>query len=280
MKNCCIVGVFILLINGLNAQRTMKNQFITEEGRKAIYSVYEKKLNNLNLEFKEEDVATSFGITHIIKSTNDSKPPLILIHGSNGCAPIALDTYPRLVEKYQVFAVDVLAQPNKSEGTVLNMKSLEYGQWIHEIIEHYALTDVVLVGFSFGGLISLKTLEYSQENIQSAFLTCPAYIVNGNPLKGLFNVFIPMKRYMKTKKEHYFKAFIQAMFTERDEFAQQFLPLVFQHFNMDFSPIPVIKKEAAQQIKTPITLFAADNDLFFPGNKNEETCREDISIAN
>ena len=69
MKNCCIVGVFILLINGLNAQRTMKNQFITEEGRKAIYSVYEKKLNNLNLEFKEEDVATSFGITHIIKST-------------------------------------------------------------------------------------------------------------------------------------------------------------------------------------------------------------------
>ncbi|PHQ58806.1 MAG: hypothetical protein COC08_09690 [Maribacter sp.] len=33
---------------------------------------------------------------------------------------------------------------------------------------------------------------------------------------------------------------------------------------MDFSPIPIIKKEEAQSIKTPITLIVAKKDIIFP----------------
>ena len=36
---------------------------------------------------------------------------------------------------------------------------------------------------------------------------------------------------------------------------------------MDFSPLPVISKVSAKHITTPITLFGADKDLFFPGYK-------------
>jgi hypothetical protein len=36
---------------------------------------------------------------------------------------------------------------------------------------------------------------------------------------------------------------------------------------MDFSPIPVIKKEEALFIKTPITLIVAKKDIIFPGVK-------------
>jgi hypothetical protein len=36
---------------------------------------------------------------------------------------------------------------------------------------------------------------------------------------------------------------------------------------MDFTPVPTIKKQAAKSIETPITLFAAKNDLMFPGEK-------------
>ena len=36
---------------------------------------------------------------------------------------------------------------------------------------------------------------------------------------------------------------------------------------MDFTPVPKISKSAAQAITTPITLFAAENDLMFPGPK-------------
>ncbi|MFT6937429.1 MAG: pimeloyl-ACP methyl ester carboxylesterase, partial [Saprospiraceae bacterium] len=207
------------------------------------------------------------GKTNIIVTGDASNPPLIIVHGSNGCAPIGLETYPNLSKKYQVFAVDVLAQPNKSAETRLSMKDNSYGKWLNEIIINLDLKNVVLAGFSFGGLIILKTLLADETKVKEVFLAAPVFIVNGNPLKALFKIFIPMKRYMKTKKVKYVEKFLTELFTDKDEFAIKFLSKVFLHFEMDFTPVPVINKNDANKIKTPITLIAAKYDLLFPGEK-------------
>ena len=54
--------------------------------------------------------------------------------------------------------------------------------------------------FSFGGLVILKTLINNGDKIKEVFMAAPAYIVNGNPIIALIKMFIPMKRYMKTKR--------------------------------------------------------------------------------
>lgn len=36
---------------------------------------------------------------------------------------------------------------------------------------------------------------------------------------------------------------------------------------MDFTSVPVIKTSEASKIQTPITVFAAENDIIFPGVK-------------
>ena len=245
----------------------MDSLYKSLKGKIAILNLYNEKLKSLNIDYNSREIVTSFGKTNIIITGNASSPPILIVHGSNGCAPIALETYKGLEPNFQIFAIDVLAQPNKSAETRLSMKNDDYGKWIHEIIEALALTNVTLAGFSFGGLVILKALEFKQENVKEVFLTAPAYIVNGNPLKALFKVFIPMKRYMKTKKEKYVKRFLKELFTEQDNFATQFLSKVFIHFTMDFTPVPVISTKTAQSITTPITLFAAKNDLMFPGEK-------------
>lgn len=237
------------------------------EGKEEILSIYDQKLKDLNIAYESFDVNTSFGRTHVLKTGQPTNPPLLLFHGANGCAPIALACYPNLSSAYQVYAVDVLAQPNKSAETRLSMKDESYGQWVHELIDALGLDDVVLAGFSFGGLIILKTLSYSQESIKSAFLASPAYIVNGNPLAALFKVFIPMKRYMRTYKNKYIEKFLAVLFTERDDFAMQYLSEVFRYFKMDFSPVPVIHRSEALSISTPITILGAGKDIFFPGRK-------------
>jgi esterase/lipase len=160
-----------------------------------------------------------------------------------------------------------LAQPNKSAETRLSMKNDDYGKWLHEVIDTLELKNVNLAGFSLGGLVILKALEFKDANIKEVFLTAPAYIVNGNPLKALFKVFIPMKRYINTKKIKYVDRFLKEIFTEKDAFAIHFLSKVFFNFKMDFTPVPVIYRREANLIKTPITLIAAKNDLMFPGDK-------------
>lgn len=99
------------------------------------------------------------------------------------------------------------------------------------------------------------------------FVSAPAFIVNGNPLVALFKIFIPMKRYIKFENSKHLDKFLNVLFSKRDEFALKYLSKVFLHFNMDFTPVPLIKKKEAQFIKTPITIIAAKKDILFPGEK-------------
>ena len=241
--------------------------FKTEIGKQEIHQLYDLKLKELGVSFEYVKVRTSFGDTNIICTGNPDNPPILVLHGSNGCAPIALETYPNLSKHYHVYAIDILAQPNKSEETRLNMKDHSYGRWVNEIIQGLQLNDVRMIGFSFGGLVILKTLEFDESRIKEVYLAAPAYIVNGNPLKLLFKVFIPIKRFLNTGRIKYVEKFLAELFTEHDEFAVQFLSKVFHHYKMDFTPVPVINKNTAQSIQTPITLFSAKNDLMFPGEK-------------
>jgi pimeloyl-ACP methyl ester carboxylesterase len=245
----------------------MKSLYKSESAKKEILDLYDQKLNDLGVEYKCQVVDTVFGETNIIICGESNKPPLLLVHGSNGCAPIALETYPSLHRDFQVFAIDVLAQPNKSAETRLSMKDNSYGLWINKLISKLELQNVTMVGFSFGGLIILKTLIQNEKNIKEVFLSAPAFIVNGNPLVALFKVFIPMKLYLKTHKAKYLEKFLKVLFSDKDEFALKYLSNVFLYFNMDFTPVPIIKKEDAQLIKTPITLIAAKKDIMFPGVK-------------
>lgn len=245
----------------------MQSLYKSEFGKNEILNLYNQKLKELGIEYTYKVIDTDFGKTNIIVAGDSTKPPLIIIHGSNGCAPIALETYPTLSKKFQIFAIDVLAQPNKSAETRLSMKDNSYGLWINELINKLELKNVTMAGFSFGGLIILKTLIQNESNIKEVFLSAPAFIVNGNPLIALFKIFIPMKRYIKTQKTKYLEKFLESLFSEKDEFAHNYLSKVFLYFNMDFSPVPVIKKEEALFIKTPITLIVAKKDIIFPGVK-------------
>ncbi|SEK48120.1 Pimeloyl-ACP methyl ester carboxylesterase [Aquimarina amphilecti] len=245
----------------------MKSLFRTVKGKKEILSLYDQKLAELKIQYEYLKIDSSFGKTNIIATGISSKPPIILIHGSNGCAPIAIQTYPNLHKSFRVYAIDVLAQPNKSAETRLSMKDDSYGKWINEIINSLKIENVILAGFSFGGLIILKALEFDESKIKEVYLSSPAYIINGNPLKTLFKIFIPMKRFIKTNRSKFIEQFLSEVFTERDEFAVKFLSKVFKHFKMDFTPVPVIDSKKGNSIITPITLFAGEKDILFPGKK-------------
>jgi pimeloyl-ACP methyl ester carboxylesterase len=245
----------------------MKTLYNSEAGRREIQDLYNSKLESLNLDYESFYVETEFGATHILKVGDESKTPLVVVHGSNGCAPVALETYADLLDKYTLYAVDVLAQPNRSAETRLSMKTNDYGKWMNEVLEQLNLKDVVLAGFSFGGLIILKTLIQDERNIKEVFLSAPAYLVNGNPIKALIRFFVPMRRYIKKGDPKYLDQFLQASFSGKDAFAKRYLGLVFKYFDMDFTPVPVISKRDANRITTPIHLFAAGDDIVFPGKK-------------
>lgn len=245
----------------------MKTFFRSPSTKNTIIEMYYNKLDELPINYELQQIETSYGDTNIIITGKKNNPPLVLIHGSNGCAPIALEAMLDLNKNFKVYAIDVIAQPNLSEGIRPNMKDHSYGKWMFEILARLNIQDATMVGISFGGFITWKTLLFDSRRISRAFLIVPAGIVNGNPLKAMWNVFLPMKLYQWRKNKKYLYQFLNKLFTEVDEFAQHYLAEVFINFEMDFSSIPLIKKEEAKNITTPIHIIGADNDLLFPGKK-------------
>jgi pimeloyl-ACP methyl ester carboxylesterase len=245
----------------------MHSFYSSPKEKEAILALYQDKLDELAIIYELKKIETTFGDTNIIITGNKENPPLVLLHGSNGCAPVAIEALLGLEQHFRIYAIDVLGQPNMSAEERPSMKDDTYGKWMYEILTRLNLWNAILVGISFGGFISWKALNFDQRRIGKAFLIVPAGIVEGNPLKAIWKVFLPMKLYMWRKKEKYVHRFLNALFTDRDEFAIQFLSKVFLHFEMDFSPIPLIKTEEAAKIKTPMYFIAADGDIIFPGKK-------------
>jgi pimeloyl-ACP methyl ester carboxylesterase len=245
----------------------MKSYFSSPKAKEDTLNLYHEKLDMLAVRYEFLQIETTFGDTNVILTGNMEKPPLVLLHGSNGCAPVAIEALIELLKDFRVYAIDVVGQPNLSAEVRPDMKDNSYGQWMFEILTRLNLKNVSLVGISFGGLISWKTLAFDERRISRAFLIVPAGIVNGHPLAVLSNVFFPMKMYQWRKKEKHLLRIIGALFSEPDEFARKFLGLLFMHYEMDFSPIPLIRKAEANKIKTPVYLIAAEKDVLFPGVK-------------
>ena len=245
----------------------MKSFFASQQVKHEIENLYHDKLDGLSIQYEFLNVETSFGDTNIVRTGKKGMPPLVLLHGANGCAPVAIEALLGLLDDYCVYAIDVVGQPNLSAEVRPDMNDHSYGQWMFEVLTRLNIREAILVGISFGGFISWKTLVFDEKRIAKAFLIVPAGIVEGHPLKALSQVFFPMKMYMWRNKEGCLHRFLNALFSERDEFSTKFLGLLFRNYTMDFSPIPLLKKEAAKKIKTPVYFIAAENDVLFPGEK-------------
>ena len=245
----------------------MKSFFNNTQTKKDIKRLYQYKLDEFPIRYELLKIETSFGDTNIIMTGPEDKPPLVLLHGFNGCAPIAMEALIELVNDFRIYAIDIIGNPNLSTETRPSMEDNSYGQWMYEILSRLNIRDAYLVGISFGGFISWKTLVFDEKRISKAFLIVPAGIVNSKPLQAFWHVFLPIKLYRWRKKMKYVHQFHKALFTERDEFAIAFLSKVLLHFEMDFTPIPLIKEQEAQTITTPVHIIAAEKDILFPGKK-------------
>ena len=99
--------------------------YTSETGKAAIHKLYHDKLASLEIDYTFQKVQTTFGETNIIVTGQATNPPLVLVHGANGCAPVALDVYPKLADRFRVYAVDVVGEPTLSSDRKMSKKGKE-----------------------------------------------------------------------------------------------------------------------------------------------------------
>lgn len=245
----------------------MHSYFKNTESKKEIIDLYFQKLQSLKIDYEFLTVETSYGNSNIIITGHSNNPPLVLVHGENSCAPMALESLTGLENKFRIYAIDVLGQPNLSDEVRLDKKSDDYGKWMYEIISRLTIYNFYLVGISFGGFISLKFLAYDDTRISKAFLIKPTGIIKVNILKQLTNIMLPLKTYLFRKNKRCLKKYLKHIEVSEKSTRSKYLMKLLLNYRMNYATAPLISAREAQNITTPLSFISGKNDLVYPGIK-------------
>ncbi len=255
----------------------MHSYFTNTKSKKEIIDIYYKKLTALHIDYEFLTVETSFGDTNIVITGNKNKPPLVVVHGLNSCAPNAIDTVIDLREDYKVIAIDVLGQPNLSSEVRLNPKTGDYGKWMYEIFSRLNLYNITLVGISFGGFICVKALIYDQKRIAKTFLVTPSGITNSFYLNRFIKLYLPIKLYQWTKKYVFLFKYLNRLNTQLDYYTFSYTSKLFLNYKHQSTTYPILTKNEITAITTPIYIVVAKKDILFPCEKLQKRAKEFFS---
>ena len=258
----------------------MSGIYKTEEGQQRLMELYDRQLESLNVEYREQFVDTRFGKTHVLEVGNPEGQPLLYFHGGNSTAPYSLKQNLYLLKNYRVFAADTIGHPGKSDQRVLSSDNLEYGEWASDLIDALGFEQMICMGESFGGGILAKLMCRAPEKVSKAILLVPAGIANASKAKLIISMGVPMMMYLATKKEKWFEKAFMPMVTDgepMDGDTLEMIRLSFHHVKVNPNMPSNIQHTGGVQWKVPTLIFAGEKDALFPGKKVKERAEELMS---
>ena len=168
-------------------------RYKSEEGRRLIHESYDRLLNGWNVPYKEVDVSTHYGITHIITAGDPEHPPLLLFHGTGDHSALMWIYNAReLSASYYVIAVDHIGGSGKSEPNANYDRTFNQVKWMDEIFEVMKLKSVYIAGVSYGAYLAYHYAIARPEKVRK--IVCMAGRVPGSQLEvmsKMMRAFLP-----------------------------------------------------------------------------------------
>ncbi len=244
-------------------QKTIYN---SPEGKKRLLDIYDDHLNSLNIPFRDIYVTTRFGKTHIVNIGKQDSIPLVCLHGGNSNTPDMLISNILMIKEFNLYAIDTIGHPGKSEETHLSSDDLSYGYWLLDVLNELQLESVNIYSGSFGAGIAIRLATVAPEKIDKLALFVPAGIAKES-MKDKATLMLP---YMKYKIRRTSKNLIKLCSTLMTRFDNQRIELLQAIFR-DVKINPNMPRPAdygeLDNLQAPTLVVAAKNDILFPASR-------------
>lgn len=185
-----------------------------------------------------------------------------------------LGELPALLDRFRVYAVDVLGQSPLSADVRVPVKGDAHGRWLRDVLDALGLQRTRLVGVSWGGFVSLRLAALAPERLERLALLVPAGLVNGPAWPGLSKVAWPMLRYRLRPSEAHLRALVEHLLTTKGDDWTPYLGDAMRAFRLQLQVPPLARKGELDRLTAPVLVVAADRDLSFPGAQLLARARE------
>lgn len=250
-----------------------KAVYKTSEAKRILLGLYDKKLAACNIDYEELDLDTYAGKTHVIATGAKDAPPIVIFHGINAGAPLALEAIKGLNKQYRIYAIDTIGQATKSAENVLAINDDSYGKWAAETLTQLGLTSVPVIGVSYGGFLLQRLIMHSPKLVSKAIFVVPAGLSGGSFFRSMKELTLPLMRFMFSKSDKNLIKFIRAFCSDLDQHTITMQKTLLSGVNIDFRRPKLLQAKDVKGFESPVYAIVADDDIFFPGDKTIERCK-------
>ena len=244
------------------------------EARVTMMRLYDEKLAACGIEYESVYIDTPAGKTHVIISGDEKLPPLVVFHGINAGAPLALEAIRHLNQTHRIYAIDTVGQATRSAETRLPMQGDAYGKWIVDTLDGLGLNKVNVIAISYGAFLLQKLMHYQPERLLKSIFVVPSGFVSGNFWRSMKELSFPLMKFLRSKKEEDLLKFMSAFFITKDRHSIEMQKTLLLGFKMDYRRPILVKNQETEKVTTPVYVMVADDDIFFPGDKTLKRCSE------
>ena len=227
---------------------------------------YETVLGFWPASMEKVHIPTSLGDTFCIKSGDEVKPSMILIHGSLSNSASWMADIKILNEKYQTFCLDIPGDPGGSEDRRFSWEGPFFSQWIIECMDYLNIDKSAVGGLSLGGWASLRFAIDYPEKVSKLFLLAPAGLA---PIKGLS----VLKLFILSLMGKWGQEKILHMLFKGKEITQElrdFFEVTAKNCKPRFGNPPVFSDEELSSLKMPVVFIGGDNDVLVDTKRSLE----------
>lgn len=203
--------------------------FKSETAKKLVFESYDRLLAAWGVDYKEIDLDTTYGKTHVIISGNSENPPLLLFHGvGDNSAVMWYFNMKSFIKHFYCIAVDTMGGPGKSVPNAgLTKKNFSQRDWISQVVDRLDIHDFNIAGVSNGAVMAYNYTVNEKQRINKT--VCMEGGMLTNPYKSMFSTLFKLfpEIFIPTRK-NLFKIMIKMGATENSEIFSKY-PEVVDH---------------------------------------------------
>jgi len=146
------------------------------DGYKAIMEWYESLEEKIGVPFESLYVNTRFGRTHLLATGDKDAPPLFLISGVAGCAPLWRRQLESLSPNFRVYALDIPGQPGRSDPNPPSFLNDDYCDWLLDVLDDLGIERAHFAGISAGAWIAMRFASLHPQRTRKVVMLGPTGI--------------------------------------------------------------------------------------------------------